>query len=62
MRRIAFVCEKGGTGKTTTATAVAVGLAGLGARVLLVNADQQGNASWTLLGGRGPRRRPSRRS
>jgi chromosome partitioning protein len=54
MRRIAFVCEKGGTGKTTTATAVAVGLAGLGARVLLVDADQQGNASWTLLGGQGP--------
>lgn len=53
MRRIALVCQKGGTGKTTTATALAVGLAKLGRRTLLVDADQQANASWTVLGGQG---------
>lgn len=54
MRRIAFVSLKGGVGKTTTATAVAVGLARRGARVLAVDADVQGNTSWTLLGGNDP--------
>jgi chromosome partitioning protein len=53
MRRIALVCEKGGSGKTTTATALVVGLARSGHRTLLVDADQQANASWTLLGGQG---------
>jgi chromosome partitioning protein len=52
MRRIAFVCEKGGTGKTTTSLCVAAGLARRGHRVLLVDCDQQANATWTLLGGR----------
>lgn len=51
MRRIAFVCLKGGTGKTTTTTAVAVGLARRGKRVLVIDADQQSNATWTLSGG-----------
>ena len=53
MRRIALVCEKGGTGKTSTATALAVGLARRGHRTLVVDADQQSNASWTLSGGQG---------
>jgi chromosome partitioning protein len=53
MRRIALVCEKGGTGKTTSATALAVGLARAGHRTLLVDADQQANSSWTLNGGQG---------
>jgi chromosome partitioning protein len=53
MRRIAVVNLKGGTGKTTTATALAVGLARRGARVLVVDADQSGNAGWTLMGGQG---------
>jgi chromosome partitioning protein len=53
MRKIALVCEKGGTGKTTTATALAVGLARRGSRVLLIDADQQSNASWTIGGGQG---------
>lgn len=53
MRRIAFVCQKGGTGKSTTTTAVAVGLARRGHRVLCVDTDPQSNASWTLLGGHG---------
>src|SRR5262245_3626390 len=53
MRRIALVCEKGGTGKSTTATALSAGLARRGDRTLLVDADQQANASWTMLGGQG---------
>lgn len=53
MRRIAMVCQKGGCSKTTTTTAVAVGLARRGHAVLCIDADPQGNASWTLLGGQG---------
>jgi chromosome partitioning protein len=53
MRRIALVCLKGGSSKTTTTTALAVGLARSGKRVLVIDADQQSNASWTLLGGQG---------
>jgi chromosome partitioning protein len=53
MRRIALICEKGGSGKTSTATALAVGLARHGQRTLFVDADQQANASWTLSGGQG---------
>jgi len=53
MRRIALVCEKGGTGKSTTATALSAGLAGRGHQTLLVDADPQANASWTMLGGQG---------
>lgn len=53
MRRIATMCLKGGSSKTTTTTALAVGLAGLGHRILCLDADPQGNASWTLLGGQG---------
>jgi chromosome partitioning protein len=53
MRRIALVCEKGGTGKTTTATALAVGLARRGLHTLLIDSDQQANSSWTLSGGQG---------
>ncbi len=53
MRRIAFVCQKGGCSKTTSATAVGVGLARRGHRVLCVDSDPQANATWTLLGGQG---------
>jgi chromosome partitioning protein len=53
MRRIAVTNQKGGSGKTTTATALAVGLAMRGRRALLVDLDGQANATWTLLGGQG---------
>ena len=49
MRRIAFVNEKGGTGKTTLAVHVAAWLATRrGLRVLLVDLDTQGHAGKTL--------------
>jgi chromosome partitioning protein len=51
MRRIAVMNSKGGSGKTTTAISLAVGMARRRLRVLLVDADSQGNASLTMLDG-----------
>jgi chromosome partitioning protein len=49
MRRIAFINEKGGTGKTTLAVNTAAWLAReLGLRVLLVDMDTQGHAGKSL--------------
>ncbi len=53
MRRIAITNLKGGSGKTSTATALAVGLARCGHRTLLIDTDPSGNASWTVMGGQG---------
>ncbi len=54
MRRIAWLSEKGGAGKSTSAINTAAGLARLGHRTLLVDLDPQGNASMVMLEGRGP--------
>ena len=48
MRKIAVCLSKGGVGKTTTATTVCVGLARKGRKVLLVDCDTQGQASFFL--------------
>jgi chromosome partitioning protein len=53
MRKIAMTSLKGGVGKSVSAVAIAVGLAKRGVRVLLIDADQQGNSSWSLGAGQG---------
>lgn len=51
MRTLAIVNLKGGSGKTTTALCLAVGLAHDDRRVLFIDADPQANATMTLLDG-----------
>jgi len=51
MRSIAWLSEKGGTGKTTSAVNTAVCLAKMKQRVLVIDADPQANATMVLLKG-----------
>lgn len=53
MRTIAVTNLKGGSGKTTTALCLAVGMASKGLRVLAIDADPQSNLTMTLLEGQG---------
>jgi cellulose biosynthesis protein BcsQ len=49
MKSIAFHIQKGGTGKTSCAGNIAVGLSRMGHKTALVDCDQQGNSSsWFL--------------
>jgi len=54
MRRIVCTADKGGVGKTTTIANMAVRLMELGKKVLVVDVDGQGDASYAILGLRPP--------
>lgn len=54
MRRIVFTNDKGGVGKTTTVSNLAVGLARLGRKTLVIDMDPQADVTYALLGQRAP--------
>lgn len=50
MRTITFAIQKGGTGKTSLSVTTAIEMANRGKKVLLVDADPQGNSTtWTYM-------------
>ena len=54
MRRIVFTNDKGGVGKTTTVSNLAVGLSKQGRRTLVVDMDPQADVTFALLAERPP--------
>lgn len=52
MRKLGWIAEKGGQGKSTCCINTAVGFAKLGRRVLVIDLDPQSNASLVLLEGK----------
>lgn len=48
MRTLVIICQKGGTGKTTTAAALGQGLQARGQNVLYIDLDAQGNLTDTI--------------
>lgn len=57
MKKIVFINDKGGVGKTTTVANLAVGLARKGRKTLVIDMDPQADVTYALLGQRPPEAR-----